>query len=399
LKIFGGIFSINLRGAFCVALAVALLVNVAVADGFSDGGWGEPRRSNRRDDWDDTLMRQRAQVATETMNYIGINSPGEWNWWDPSEDVKYQFIREFWDPNIDYIHFERLTQREVLDRQNLIRKDTRSCPMDDTEECRRWQAIPRRIEALPRARGFNEEPEREQTFGHAAASELFSNREARRQALAAEGWQPMLVDNIWSAHPKFQFCPFETEKECQIWLDKPIVRETMANRNVRLPSVDKLIVLIRAGNRITSDMDAAHPLVNRYRMLQSAARACCTSGLVHSMQSGGASQGLVYQFLVDDANFYQFGERCLMVTDYELDYHPFELAVAVADVRNTCLCRNRDYFESLLGPFVEVYRASPGFADEPFFWSFRDGLNRDVAVSINQEIRAVLWQMRQCPDQ
>ena len=368
------------------------------ADGFSDGAW--ERSDNIRNNWDDNLMEQRTPITTETMNFIGINSPGEWNWWDlDADDVHYQFSREFWDPNIDYSVFERFSDREILDRQDMIRKDTRSCPSDDTEECRRWLAVPRRVEALPRKRGFTAPPMREQTFGTPEIQRLFHDREARRRALISDDWTPMLNDNIWAAHPDFQNCPFETEKECRIWLTKPIVRETMSNRNPKLVSMNKLITLARAGNRITPDMPAAGPLLSRYRALLASAHGCCRAGLVHSLRSAGASQGLIYKFFVDDANFYQFADRCLMVTDDELDNHLFDLAVAVADVRNTCLCRQRDYFETLLAPFIQIYEANPSFVDDEFIWSYRDGLNRHITVSINREVQAVMWQLRQCPDQ
>jgi len=108
----------------------------------------------------------------------------------------------------------------------------------------------------------------------------------------------------------------------------------------------------------------------------------------------------VYRFLVDDANFYSFGERCLMTTDTELDnfYEDTFTAVAVADVRNGCLCRRRQFYESLLAPFVEIAKADKDFANADLVYRYTDGLNRIVRVSINNDVDAVLKQLDNCPN-
>ena len=410
----------NIKSLFFVNVvrAIALLATVtcyllpvtSFADGFRDGGgFGErqPRAERReqrreiRNTWDDAFIQPtvRNQTSADIMNSRGAHSPGEWNWWGLAEMQEYRFTREFWDPNVDYRYFERKTNREILDRQGLIRTDTRSCPMNDTLACRQWLAQPRRVERLPDAIGFTEEDiEFSQTFGNEEIEEMFRDREARREALTPSNWQFTYQETTWMAHPEYQNCPFEHEFECQIWLTKPVVRVTTGSRNLGSPNINKMIVLMRAGNGFSATAPTAKPLLNRYRALQSLATACCTSGLTHSLESAGASQALVYRFLIDDANFYQFGERCMMVHDWELDMlENRAMAYAVGDVRNTCLCRHREYLEALLAPFVEIYNAHPPFAQDDFMWSYRDGLNRCVTVAINREVQFVLWQLRQCP--
>ena len=129
------------------------------------------------------------------------------------------------------------------------------------------------------------------------------------------------------------------------------------------------------------------------------ASACCTDGMAYSLKQAGASDGLVYKFLADDANFYGFGSRCLMMTDAELDtkYPNTATAAVAADVRNGCLCRGRQWFTAMLAPFNQVYNALPEFKDAKFYYTYTDGLQRKTMVSINNDVQNVMKQLAQCP--
>ena len=196
-------------------------------------------------------------------------------------------------------------------------------------------------------------------------------------------------------------CPFETETECNIWRRKPIIRETVSPRSPKIRD-DKMYELLSSANcngELDANSPAAAPLVERYKMLMNSARACCVEGMKYSLKKAGASDGLVYKFMSDDANFYNIGERCLMMNDDELDekYPETATAAVVADVRNGCLCRGRQWFTAMLAPFVEAWRASPEFAASKFYWTYTDGLNRQNTVSINDDVQNVLDQIAVCP--
>lgn len=196
-------------------------------------------------------------------------------------------------------------------------------------------------------------------------------------------------------------CPFETDTECDIWRKKPIVRETVSPRSPKIHT-DKMDVLIYAAT-IRPEMDAtepvAAPLLERYKMLMRSANACCTDGMAHQLKSAGASDGLVYKFMSDDANFYGIGARCLMMTDadFDRDFPNTATAAVAADVRNGCLCRSRQQFTAMLAPFAEVYASAPEFKESAFNYTYTDGLQRMATVSINQDVKNVLDQLARCP--
>lgn len=196
-------------------------------------------------------------------------------------------------------------------------------------------------------------------------------------------------------------CPFETDTECQIWRKKPIVRETVSPRSPKLRDahIDAFIDAASCDTHITANADVAKPLLARYKLLMQSAQACCTDGMAYELRQAGASDDLIYKFLVDDANFYGFGARCLMTTDYDLDtkYPNTATAVVVADVRNGCLCRGRQWFEAMLAPFQQVYNIMPEFQDMLFNYTYTDGLGREITVSVNNDVQNVLKQLSQCP--
>lgn len=196
-------------------------------------------------------------------------------------------------------------------------------------------------------------------------------------------------------------CPFETETECEIWRRKPIVRETVSPRSpkIRADKMDEFIAAARMDKNITANHPLAAPLLERYKMLMGSANACCTDGMAYSLKQAGASDGLVYKFLSDDANFYGLGARCLMITDAELDakYPNTATAMVVADVRNGCLCRGRQWFYAMLAPFEQAYKAFPEFKDYKFNYTYTDGLQREITVSVNNDVQNVLKQLSVCP--
>lgn len=196
-------------------------------------------------------------------------------------------------------------------------------------------------------------------------------------------------------------CPFDSETECNIWLRKPIVRETVSPRSpqIQSASVDAIVSTVGCGKEISANDAIAAPLLDRYKMLMRSAQACCTEGMAYQLKRAGASEGLIYKFMSDDANFYGFGSRCLMMTDAELDekYPNTSTAVVAADVRNACLCRGRQWFNAMLAPFQQVYAASPAFKEQKFNYTYTDGLQRQITVSVNNDVQNVLNQLSMCP--
>lgn len=199
-----------------------------------------------------------------------------------------------------------------------------------------------------------------------------------------------------------EYCPFDTELECEIWRTKPIVREVVAPRSKQIQDgyMNEFLSVVESGICITGDHPAAAPFLNRYKSLMQSARACCTEGMTYSLRDSGASKGLVYKTIVDDANFYNMYDRCLMTNDNEINAlyeDEEELADMAKDVRNECLCRSRDWYQSMLAPFVDAWRASPTFAASPFYWTYTDGVGRTVEVSINNDVETVLRLLENCP--
>lgn len=196
-------------------------------------------------------------------------------------------------------------------------------------------------------------------------------------------------------------CPFETSAECDIWRKKPMIRETVSPRSpqLRATKMDAFINAAQCDAKISANDPVAAPLLARYKMLMQSAQACCTDGMVYALKNAGASDALVYKFMADDANFYNLGARCLMTTDAELDskYPNTATAAVAADVRNGCLCRGRQWFTAMLAPFQAAYTAAPEFAAQDFWYTYTDGLQREITVSVNTDIKNVLDQLSRCP--
>ncbi|MCL2369283.1 MAG: hypothetical protein FWC83_01250 [Alphaproteobacteria bacterium] len=197
-------------------------------------------------------------------------------------------------------------------------------------------------------------------------------------------------------------CPPELNFfQCQIWRTRPHVRETRYTTSNRLRhnEFNAIMQSIQRGEAFNRNNPAALPLIARYEKLMNASLACCRDGMLHHLAKWGADDALKHKFIFDDANFYMMGQRCLVISDADLDRSmPNVMAAEVmADVRNTCICRSRDWFTALLGPFTQVYNAAPEFRDANFRFQYSDGLQRTITVNINREVQTVLEILRACP--
>ena len=218
------------------------------------------------------------------------------------------------------------------------------------------------------------------------------------------------TENIWASDYVAQKdvceydynCPFETPEECEIWYKKPIHKTALNPREPHINpiKIDDIIYAITMGAETSANNAVFEPLVERYKMLVRASHACCTEGILYKLRANGASEKQIYNFLKDDANYYAIGTRCLVMNnnDFTNDYSYGVDSEMVKDVRNACLCKNRKWFNSLLNPFVDIYNRVPEFKSSPFEYKYRDGLNRNMTVSINNDIQNTIGLLNSCPD-
>ncbi|MCL2017215.1 MAG: hypothetical protein FWG80_00360 [Alphaproteobacteria bacterium] len=196
-------------------------------------------------------------------------------------------------------------------------------------------------------------------------------------------------------------CPFEFETECTIWKTKPHFRETVAPmpRKIDSGSVMALSSFSKAGQEIDANAPGVRPLLNRYKTLMASSRACCMDGIVYQLKRAGASNDFIYKFILDDANFFHFSERCLMMQDNYLYEHAPDQTTAelVASVRDTCLCRSRKFFDAMLAPFAQIAHATPEFEEQPLNYTYYDGLRRERTVSIRDDVATVIHLLSTCP--
>ena len=196
---------------------------------------------------------------------------------------------------------------------------------------------------------------------------------------------------------------FDSEIECEIWRKKPVYNESVYPRAPHLNSVymDGMIYSLTMYDDEKSGNDPMFsPLVERYKMLMRASKSCCTSGIVYKMNNEKISEKKIYQFLQDDANIFAVTNRCLVMNNKDIvdEYSNGVDGKMVTGVRNSCLCKNRDWFIALLQPFRDLYERAPKFEKMPFNYTYVDGLQRSITVSINRDVQNTMKLLSNCPD-
>lgn len=196
-------------------------------------------------------------------------------------------------------------------------------------------------------------------------------------------------------------CPFESATECEIWYRKPIHKTTLSPRapHINPVRVDDMLYAIYSNYNISGNDVAMSPLLERYEILMRASNACCSEGIIYKMRAAGLSDAKIYSFMKDDANYFAVMQRCMVMDNTELDqdYSNGVTSKMVIDVRNACLCKNRQWFTTLLQPFNDIYYRAPQFESAPFTYNYTDGMKRNVSVSINRDIQITSGILNECP--
>lgn len=197
-------------------------------------------------------------------------------------------------------------------------------------------------------------------------------------------------------------CPFDTDAECKIWAAKPAYNTAVAPRNPHLSYIktDGILATLTFNGYITANEEMARPLLNRYLALMRASRTCCSEGIIYRLRQNGTKDKNIYNFLNDDANQYAVGARCMVMDDGEIanEYSYGVTGEMVADVRNSCICKNRQWIDSLLEPFYDMYQLAPDFEYMPFEYTYLDGFQREITVSVNDDVHMVMEMLSKCPD-
>lgn len=196
-------------------------------------------------------------------------------------------------------------------------------------------------------------------------------------------------------------CPFQTAEECDIWYKKPVHNTALLPRAPHLNSfrIDDILYAIYSNYEVSANDPAMSPLLERYKILMRASRACCSEGIMYKMREQGAKDSGIYQFLKDDANYFAVATRCMVMEDEEFkeNYTNGVTGKMAIEVRNACLCKNRHWFETLLEPFNDVYDRAPMFEDQPFVYTYKDSMQRSVSVNINDEVHTAMGLINACP--
>ena len=218
--------------------------------------------------------------------------------------------------------------------------------------------------------------------------------------------EPMECDVNWAEETEtctYDYnCPFDSAEECEIWYKKPVHKTSVFPRapHINAVHVDDMLYAIYSNYNVTANDAAMAPLLERYKILMRASDACCGAGIMYKMRQNGATDAQIYQFLKDDANYFAVMKRCMVMNDDEFrhEYSNGVTGKMVADVRNACLCKNRQWFETLLQPFNDIYDRAPQFESKPFVYTYKDGMQRDITVYINNEIQTTSGLLSVCPD-
>ncbi|MDR0319288.1 MAG: hypothetical protein LBH81_00925 [Rickettsiales bacterium] len=186
-------------------------------------------------------------------------------------------------------------------------------------------------------------------------------------------------------------CPHGTQKECAVWNKKPPVRATTQIRGHGVDQRQMCIIITELKNRrsLPVGSESGRVLIGAHRNLLTAGKKCCTNSLGNALRDMGASQLDVRAVMSDDENVFHFTDRCLVMSDEEIQTISGggQLAAAMTTAQQTCFSGASGInFKKMLTPFMQLFNTAPELRQLPLDYDYTAPNGNTTRVSITHDV-------------
>ena len=155
----------------------------------------------------------------------------------------------------------------------------------------------------------------------------------------------------------------------------------------------------KAGDDLNLIKDELLVIRKKYIEILSMSKYCCSYGLTTKFEHIGVDNDYVFKFMVDDKRLYELQNICMIINDNDIAnlLGSVELSVIVRDVRDSCVCKNRETLARQMELFKAIIGKTDLFKKHNIIFRYKNELGETVKNSIGRDMINLLNTLEQCP--
>ena len=164
--------------------------------------------------------------------------------------------------------------------------------------------------------------------------------------------------------------------------------------------IDDVIERVKiAGDNLDLIKDELLVIRKKYIEILSLSKYCCSYGLTSRFESIGIDKDYIFKFMIDDKRLYELQNICMIINNNDIAnlLGSIELSIIVRDVRDSCVCKNKDSLERHLELFKGIIGKTDLFKRHNIIFRYRNELGEIVKNSIGRDMINLLNTLESCP--
>lgn len=183
-------------------------------------------------------------------------------------------------------------------------------------------------------------------------------------------------------------------------VSKPPFMVTPFGLKIKDISIDEAIEHIKSsGDNIENLQDELLMIRKKYIEIMFLSKNCCSHGLTSKLNDMKVSKDNIFKFMIDDKKMYEIQNICMIINDNDIAnlVGSLELSILVRDVRNSCVCNNKDVLQREMKLFKAIIGTTDFFKKNNIIFRYKNELGEIVKNSIGRDVTNLLNILNNCP--
>lgn len=306
---------------------------------------------------------------------------------------------EFYDPEIETENYEEKSQAEDAaatkrleeEKEELIVKEE---GLTDKEKSLKIKEdyLKRREEEIEKARRdlIEDHKQKEQEI-EKRLDEIDEEKDAQQKKAYNLALHKKIEEELRGSYPEGYYTESPADSRFVYEGNLPVV-DVRSAKIIDEERASNINHLGGGGTTVSIMRDMYHSL---YRQ----GKYCCAYNTAQTMKRTNVHDKLIYKFLVDDINFYNSYNRCIFMSDEDVHntFDISETAFLIKNIRNECVCNNKEKFLDKIKIFEAVYCQTPSFKNKQLTYKIKDDFGRIICKDVNRDIQVLKNLLRRCP--
>ena len=195
---------------------------------------------------------------------------------------------------------------------------------------------------------------------------------------------------------------FPSKDSKKVVKKSPIVVSKMDDISLNRIDYERIVSKIKQYTKDSSSVDISDELTllrKQYAEVLTLSKYCCSYGYTDKLKNIGVKDEYIFKFMIDDKKLYELQSICMLLNNSDIAtlLGTVELAVITRDIRDNCICRNKEELAKKLSLFKMILDETELFEDNNMVFIYTNELNEVVKNNITRDVKNILETLQNCP--